>query len=313
MPAKPIKHCIKVYAICCSFTGYLYAFEIYTGIDHVADGSPRGVISRLLFSTGVTSATSSGRILYTDNFYTSQEVMKYIFFKYGMLLVGTYALTKKKLRTSVDYPFHKLSNSALRRIPPGWKRMAFQKVESNGKLLYVMQATMWKDKKLVGFLHNHLVTDNADDFVRRWSPLQKKMKKISSHRITHDYAHHMNCVDHKDRDTADWTISLKSNRFYLRIFYWLLDSVLHAMYTIVKAVALSDDHPWYKYKNKNYGRYKFQMDLGYELIRCGLEMDWLAPYDKEHKPSYVQKQITYHVRAKTVSFVFKVRHMALTT
>ena len=135
MPAKPIKQGVKVYALCCSFTGYLYPFEIYTGKDHVADGSPRGVISRLLFSAGVTSATSSGRILYTDNFYTSQEVMKYIFVTFGMLLVGTYALTKKKSRTSVDYPFHKLSNSASKRIPRGWKRMAFQKVESNGKLL----------------------------------------------------------------------------------------------------------------------------------------------------------------------------------
>ena len=31
MPAKPIKHGIKVYALCCSSTGYLYLFEIYTG------------------------------------------------------------------------------------------------------------------------------------------------------------------------------------------------------------------------------------------------------------------------------------------
>ena len=68
----------------------------------------------------------------------------------------------------------------------------------------------------------------------------------------------MNGVDHKDRDTADWTVSLKSNRFYLRIFYWLLDSVLHAMYTVVKAiVAQHDDHIWQIYTNKNNGRYKF--------------------------------------------------------
>ena len=31
MPKKPIKHGIKVYALCCSSTGYLYAFEVYTG------------------------------------------------------------------------------------------------------------------------------------------------------------------------------------------------------------------------------------------------------------------------------------------
>ena len=165
MPKKPIKHGIKVYALCCAFTGYLYSFEIYTGKDHISDGTPRGVISRLLSSAGVVRAT--GRILYTDNFYTSQEVMYYIFVTFGMLLVGTYALTKKKSRTASDFPFHKLSNSSLKRIERGWKRVAFQKVERNNKLLYTMQATIWKDKKLVGFLHNHLVSGNADDSVKR--------------------------------------------------------------------------------------------------------------------------------------------------
>ena len=168
--------------------------------------------------------------------------------------------------------------------------MAFQRVESAGQLLYVMQATIWKDKKLVGFLHNHLVSSNADQMVKRWCPRRKKKKKISSHQVTADYAYHMNGVDHKDRDTADWTVSLNSNRFYLRIFYWLLDSVLHAMYVVVKAIAMSEDHPWNKYKNSNNGRYKFQMDLGIDLIRTGLEMDWKAPYEEEHKPSYVRKQ-----------------------
>ena len=85
MPAKPIKHGIKVYALCCAFTGYLYGFEIYTGKDHVADGSPKGVISRLLFNAGVVKA--SGRILYTDNFYTSAEVMKYIYVIFGCYLL----------------------------------------------------------------------------------------------------------------------------------------------------------------------------------------------------------------------------------
>ena len=276
MPAKPIKHGIKVYALCCAFTGYLYGFEIYTGKDHVADGSPKGVISCLLFNAGVVKA--SGRILYTDNFYTSAEVMKYIYVIFGMLLVGTYKLTKKKSRTAVDYPFHKLSNSALRRVERGWKQMAFQKVESAGKLLYVMQATMWKDKKIVGFLHNHLVDNNADEYVERWSPRTKRKKKISSHQITSDYALHMNGVDHKDRDTADWTVSMKSNRYYLQIFYWLLDSVIHAIYCIVKAVVANNkDHCWSKYTSKHNGRYIFQMDLGLELIKMGLEKDWPFP------------------------------------
>ena len=38
-----------------------------------------------------------------------------------------------------------------------------------------------------------------------------------SGKVTTDYSYHMNGVDHKDRDTANWTVSLKSNRFYLQI------------------------------------------------------------------------------------------------
>jgi hypothetical protein len=82
MPAKPIKHGIKVYALCCAYTGYLYGFEIYTGKGNTPDGSPKGVISRLLYAAGATGA--SGRILYTDNFYTSLAVMKYLFNAFSM-------------------------------------------------------------------------------------------------------------------------------------------------------------------------------------------------------------------------------------
>ena len=50
-----------------------------------------------------------------------------------------------------------------------------------------MQATVWRDKKIVGFLHNHLVEPCADDFVERFSPRQKSKKKINAHSITSDF------------------------------------------------------------------------------------------------------------------------------
>jgi hypothetical protein len=157
--------------------------------------------------------------------------------------------------------------------------------------LYTVQATVWKDKKLVGFLHNHLVADTEGHTVERWSPTKKRRKSISSHEVTTDYSYHMNGVDHKDRDTADWTVSLKSNRFYLRIFYWLFDGVLHAMYTIIKSVSCDDEaHPWHKYRSKHLGRYKFQMDLATDLISKGIEMDWSDIEDNKTKPVYVRKQ-----------------------
>ena len=88
------------------------------------DGTPKGVISRLIVEAGLAGAI--GRILCTDNFHTSREVMLHVHLTFGFLMVGTHALTKKKSRTAVDFPFHKLSNGAMRKVERGWHRLAFQ-------------------------------------------------------------------------------------------------------------------------------------------------------------------------------------------
>ena len=66
MPNKPIKHGIKVYALCCSRNGVLYNFKVYTGKSNTADGTPKGVIDQLIREAGLSF--QKGRILYTDNF-----------------------------------------------------------------------------------------------------------------------------------------------------------------------------------------------------------------------------------------------------
>lgn len=104
-----------------------------------------------------------------------------------------------------------------------------------------------------------------------------------------DYSLHMNGVDHKDRDTSDYTISVKGMRYYMRIFFWGIDGVLHACYSVVKEIATTRDHPWFKYKSKHGGRYKFQMDLGIELMRIGLEMDWPDGDNGRTSPTYTRQ------------------------
>jgi hypothetical protein len=113
--------------------------------------------------------------------------------------------------------------------------------------------------------------------------------------VTTDYSYHMNGVDHKDRDTADWTVSLKSNRFYLRSFYWLFNGVLHhAMYTIIKVYGSDKEHPWNKYHSKEDGPYNFQMDLANDLISEGISMDWsdvdVEQDDNSTRPNYLRHQ-----------------------
>jgi hypothetical protein len=124
----------------------------------------------------------------------------------------------------------------------------------------------------------------------------------------------MNGVDHKDQDTADWTVLLKSNRFYLRIFYWLFDSVLHTMYTVIKVVASDKSHPWHKYLGKHPGRFKFQMDLAVlELISQGITMDWSDIEDINNKPGYIREEDYLPCACKVCFFCTNGLRMGSTT
>ena len=88
MAAKPIKHGIKVFALCCSYTGYPFGFEVYLGKDNSTDGSVKETVMRLLHDSHMSSM-GRGRTLVTDNFYTSLDLMKSVFQVFGMTYIGT--------------------------------------------------------------------------------------------------------------------------------------------------------------------------------------------------------------------------------
>ena len=73
MPLKPIKHEIKIFAIYCSYTGHILGFENYLGkgVGGI-DSSTLEVIDRLVRNGNLI--TAPGRILYTDNWYTSLKL-----------------------------------------------------------------------------------------------------------------------------------------------------------------------------------------------------------------------------------------------
>ena len=108
-------------------------------------------------------------LLFTDNYYTSEELMDTLYEDYKILLVGTVKLTKKKSRTEADYPYAKLSGPAKKLVEKGWTRWAQKEVKGPaGNTVYVEQATTWMDKKQVGILHNWLVGPPGDCQMLRW-------------------------------------------------------------------------------------------------------------------------------------------------
>jgi len=265
MPLKPIKHGIKVFCLCCSYSAMLLSFIIYVGKEHVKEKSTTEVVDKLILLSNLQ--TAKGRILYTDNYYTSIGLAKHIFACYGWLIVGTIVPTDKKDRNDDDPPFLKLSNGALDSIERGWYRESSLKVKAPGRRNFFIQCTTWKDKKQVMFLHTNMVGPSTIHTVRRGMKGRANRIMIRSPQVQEDYSSYFNAVDRNDRDSADYSISVRTNRYYLRIIFWILQQPIFCCYLIVKQCVKNNLWPeWKKYLSKNGGRRRFQIDLGISII-----------------------------------------------
>jgi hypothetical protein len=93
-----------------------------------------------------------------------------------------------------------------------------------------MKATCWWDKQQVDFINSHNISRSTKATVKHQVRGKQTQAQI-------DYAEHYNGVDQNDRDSADYSTSIRTTRYYLRIFCWAKDCVLHACSVIVRWLA----------------------------------------------------------------------------
>ena len=59
-------------------------------------------------------------------------------------------------------------------------------------------------------------------------------------------------------------------------FFWLIDSILHAMYVVVCRMAQLGSRPeWDKYRSYQDGSQTFQLDLAIDLMQYAITLDWM--------------------------------------
>ena len=155
MPTKPIKHGIKVYAMCCAVSGIMIAWNVYTGAEEGVVNKTTKICADLAKQANIHN--QKGHILYTDNYYTSVKLARYFFEEFGWTITGTYAATDKKSRADYDFPFLRLSRGACDSIKRGWFREAVLEMKTPTGKKYYIQATTWRDKKQVCFLSTNEV------------------------------------------------------------------------------------------------------------------------------------------------------------
>jgi hypothetical protein len=99
----------------------------------------------------------------------------------------------------------------------------------------------------------------------------------------------MNGVDIQDRDSRDYSVSIRSNRWYLRLWFWLLDRVNMSVYIIVTHFAKDNVRTdWKKYCSKHEGRKRFQIELSLALMEKGIRLDWGDELLPENRPKWMR-------------------------
>jgi hypothetical protein len=175
----------------------------------------------------------------------------------------------------MDVPFHKLSRGAKDSVERGWFREAAIELKTDTGRIFYAQCTTWKDRKQVMFVHTTDIGASSGHFVRRSVRGVRGRKTLKAPRSQKNYAENFNAVDRNDRDSSDYTTSIRTNRWYLRVLFWLLDRIDHLLYVIVIYCANNDIGPewWQLYKKKG-GREEFQIDLGRDLMAFAIQLAW---------------------------------------
>jgi hypothetical protein len=139
--------------------------------------------------------------------------------------------------------------------------------------------------------------------VKRHTRRKATRDTIDSPRARDDYAEFFNAVDRNDRDSYDYSTSIRTNRYYLRIFCWGLDRIIHCLYIVVVELAKLDLglKVWKRYSQKNGGRKRFQVDLGIALLNYGIELEW----DDENRPRWMRQSEFVPCDCKSCFFCLK--------
>ncbi len=101
-------------------------------------------------------------------------------------------------------------------------------------------------------------------------------------------------LDRNDRNSSDYTCSIRTARLYLRIFFWFLDRAVLSLVIIICFLAQHNigDNMWKKLQNRHKERRRFQIALALEMMIYAIELDWKRAYNKNEKPRWI-KQYSY--------------------
>jgi hypothetical protein len=254
IPGKPNPTGLKVYMICDS-EGMPVAFELYLGsTDDNCGQKIIALVDRLLNSVFL-DIDRKGHVLFTDNYYTTIKLALHLMKNYGIHLVGVIRnrVNSVKATDDLSYPFLNLPDNIVKKIQPGWKKLAYYDLGDGDRLA----AYQFRDmKKAVSLLSTAYVGKSATSTVHRKSKTDHVGKDFATARLHKEYVDNYQSVDRLDRSVADYTTDFKTSRWHMKVFCWALDLAAHCTWRVYKGLHGTQENFDAAMKEQNVGKSK---------------------------------------------------------
>lgn len=217
MPLKPIKRGFKVWVLCCAVTGYMCCMEIYEGKKD-KPSSEVGLGEEVVMKLTQTFV-GLGFCVYFDRFFNSlcllTKLLSKQIFACGTLLATRKYFPKERLRDDKD-----LATGDFDSVMDG--SVSITKWKDRGKKCVLMASNMHNPAAITSVLRTNR---------------EGRKEQVKCPKSIADYNIYMGGVDRFDQLMASYTVSWKSRRWWLKIFYYLLDCAVVNSYIVYREVA----------------------------------------------------------------------------
>ncbi|XP_025407636.1 piggyBac transposable element-derived protein 2-like isoform X2 [Sipha flava] len=253
LPDKPHKWGFKLF-ILTDTQGYAYRFEIYSGQENNPIfrkttepdfGASSNVVIRLTRNVPV----NSNHKIYFDNYYTAIPMMEYLYNK------NIYSLGTVRLNRLPNCPLPDKNQE--------------KKMKRGDSIEYItsyksapISAVTWKDNKAVKLVSTYCGEIPKSEMTR-FDRIKKSNIIIDCPMLIKEYNKHMGGVDLLDSHIGRYKIRFRSHKWYMRLFYHLIDLTVVNSWTLFKRVKEI------KKENSNIELADWRKQLAFTLIQSG--------------------------------------------
>ncbi|XP_050704248.1 piggyBac transposable element-derived protein 4-like [Eriocheir sinensis] len=230
IPSKRHRYGLKTFVMCDCKSGYVQDVLLYMGSKTELEPAPADILKAgAVVCTLMKPYLNEGRILYTDNWYTSPSLCAYL----GSVNTDSCGTVRRNRKHLPPLPSAREADSKIYK-------------HANGMLLL-----SWMDNKEVNVLST--VHEPVQELARRRQ--RGTGIRLQKPQAINDYNVNMRLVDKKDQVVASAECARKTMRWHKKFFFHLLDLVLYNSNIVYKELTGKVEH-----------REEFCTELARELI-----------------------------------------------